>query len=98
LARRYVDELRVSAGAEDELAAHGVTPDEVLEVSWDDPAFFRDTVGLRELMIGRSMGGRLLTIVVQAAPDFGVWDVVTGWDSGTGEQTAWQRARPRNVR
>lgn len=98
MARRYVDELRVSAGAEDELADHGVTPDEVLEASWDDPAFFRDTVAQRELMIGRSMGGRLLTIVVQATSEFGVWDVVTGWDSSSGERMAWQRARPRNVR
>lgn len=98
MARRYVDELRISAGAEDELAAHGVAAEEVLEVSWDDPAFFRDKVVLRELMIGRSIGGRLLTIVVQPTRTPGVWDVVTGWDSGSWEQTAWQRARPRNLR
>ena len=93
MARRYVDELRVSAGAVEELAAHGIIEDEVLEVSWNDAAFYRDKVRGRELMIGKSDGGRLLTVVVQPSGTLGAWDVVTGWDADRGERTEWQKAR-----
>ena len=44
MARRYIDELRISANAEDELAGHRVSPDEALEVSWNGPRFFRDKI------------------------------------------------------
>jgi hypothetical protein len=93
VARRYIDELRISANAEDELAGHRVSPDEALEVSWNGPRFFRDKIRGRELMIGRTDGARLLTIVVQPASEHGAWDVVTGWDASTGETTEWQKAR-----
>ena len=83
----------MSAGAVEELAAHDVIDDEVLEVSWNDPAFFRDKVRGRELMIGKSDGGRLLTVVVQPGGMLGAWDVVTGWDADQGERTEWQKAR-----
>jgi hypothetical protein len=93
-ARRFVDELRISVGAEDELWRHGVVPDEVLEVLWDDPAFFRDKVPNRSLMIGRTEGNRrLLTVVIEPTSATGVWDVVTGWASDKGETTAWKKAR-----
>ena len=93
MARRYVDELRISAKSEDELADHGVSPDEAVEVSWNGPRFFRDKIQRRELMIGRTHGGRLLTIVVQPANEHGAWDVVTGWDASTGEATEWKKAK-----
>jgi hypothetical protein len=91
VATRFIDELRISAGAEDELARHGIDPDEVLEVSWDEPGFYSDKVDGRDLMIGRTEGGRLLTIVIEQSPTIGAWDVVTGWESG-----AWERSRWRN--
>ena len=94
MARRYIDELRVSPGAEDELADHGITLDEAVEVHWDDPAFFQDKKPGRELMIGRTEGGRLLTIVVEMCRRPGTYDVVTGWQSDKGERTAWRKARP----
>ena len=94
MARRYIDVLRVSPGAEDELANHGVDLDEVLEVRWDDPAFFRDKEPGRDLMIGRTNGGRLLTIVVEETRHSGTWEVVTGWESDKGERTQWRKARP----
>lgn len=76
--------------------AHRIIPDEVLEVFWDDPAFFKDKVPGRTLMIGRTDGNRrLLTIVIEPAETTGTWDVVTGWDSDRGETTAWQRGHGR---
>ena len=98
MARRYIDVLRVSPGAEDELAGHGITVDEALEVRWDDPAFFRDKRPGRDLMIGRTEGGQLLTIVVEEQRAQSTWDIVTGWKSDKGERTAWQKARPRRTR
>ncbi len=94
-ARRYVDELRISIGPEEELWRHGVAADEVLEVLWDDPGFFTDKVAGRYLMIGRTEGARrLLTVVIEPAHEAGVWDVVTGWDSDKGERTEWKKTRP----
>lgn len=94
MATRYITELR-TIFAIDELWRHGLVEEDVLEVSWDDPAFLRDTVEGRELMIGRTLGGRLLTVVIEPTEIDGVWDVVTGWDSDKGEKTAWRKARPR---
>ena len=92
MAGPFIDELRL-AGAEDELSRHQVSVDESLEVSWSAPRFFRDKVQGRQLMIGKTDGGRLLTIVVQPTDTHGAWDVVTGWDSSQGERTAWQNAK-----
>jgi len=95
LARLVILELRISAGAEDELAAHGVTADEALEVSWHDPYFVHDKVEGRHLMIGQTDAGRLLTIVIEPTATFGIVDVVTGWPSSKGERTVWQKSQPK---
>ena len=98
MARRYIDVLRISAGSEDELFVHGISLEEVLEVRWDDPAFFRDKQVGRALMIGRTDGGRLLTVVLEETKQPYTWDVVTGWQSTKGETTQWRKARPRMSR
>jgi hypothetical protein len=90
VARRFINELRVSAGAEEELAAHGLTELDVLEVWWEGPSFFRDHVPGRDLMIGKTVGGDLLTIVIEPCNDYGAWDVVTGWPADRAERTAWE--------
>lgn len=92
MARGFIDELRISPGAEDHLAGHGISPDEVLDVLWDQPYFCRDKEADRKLMIGRTIGGRLLTVVIaQTSSDATIWDVVTGWLASKGERTAWTR-------
>lgn len=93
MASRFIDELRISAGAEDELARHGVTPDEALDVLWDHPYFCRDKESGRKQMIGKTIGGRLLTIIIEETDNPFVWDVVTGWRADRGEQTLWKRQR-----
>lgn len=91
---RHIDELRISSGAEDELAGHGLLADDTLEVLWDHPVFFKDKVVGRDLMIGKADDGRILTIVIQQTRAPGVWHVVTGWRSDKGEKTAWENAQP----
>lgn len=95
MARRFIDELRVSAGAEDELDRHGVDVDEALDVLWDHPYFCWDKVTGRKQMIGRTIGGRLLTIIIEQTDEPHVWDVVTGWPADKGDETVWERQRPR---
>lgn len=93
MSTRFIDELRTSPRVEDKLAARGISPDDVLEVLWGRPAFFRDKVRGRDLMIGPTEGSRrLITIVIEPQGDEGIWDVVTGWVSGKGEETRWQSA------
>lgn len=95
LTRRYIDELRISAGAREELAAHGLTEDDALEVSWNRPTFVRDKIDGRDKMIGRSDGGEVLTIVIEWTRAPGVCDVVTGWRAARGELQRWQQGQPR---
>ncbi len=95
MTRRFISELRVSPGAQDELWAHGLTEDDALEVSWDKPVFRRDKVDGRNKMIGRNEGGEILTIVIEWLDTPGVCDVVTGWASSRGERTEWQKEQPK---
>lgn len=94
MTRRYIDELRISPGASDELARHGLTEDDALEVSWNGPPFVRDKIDGRDKMIGRTDGGRVLTIVVEWARLPGVCDVVTGWQASRGELQRWEQGHP----
>jgi hypothetical protein len=88
---RYIDELRISGHAEDSLLSRGIDPDNVLEVLWNRPAFFRDKVRGRDLMIGPTdHSNTLITVVIEPTSTDGVWDVVTGWYSVEGEKTRWQ--------
>src|SRR5438309_9210873 len=81
-------------GNEVELARHGVTPVEVLEVLDNDPLWRtnrRDRTGNRQA-IGRSDAGRLLTVVA-------IWDAgnrelrpITAWDASDGERTSFVKS------
>lgn len=68
---------------EQHLAEHGVVPREVREllgnehVTTANPAGGRDRV----LLIGRTNGGRFLTISMERTDDPGTWKPITGWTS-----------------
>jgi uncharacterized DUF497 family protein len=65
---------------EDELAGHGVTIDEAVEVIWGDFEVRRNKSyhgGYQ--MIGRTDGGRLLKLIVYEKSK-GLIRVITGWD------------------
>jgi hypothetical protein len=38
------------------------------------------------VLIGRTDGGRILTLVVEATADAATWQIVTGWDSTPAER------------
>lgn len=82
----------------DELSAHlaekGLTLEEVLSVANDPPApqFLGKSSHAddRELMIGRTRGGRLLTVVYALPDDGGVSGyIITAWPSKPGEATRY---------
>jgi uncharacterized DUF497 family protein len=75
------------------LAEHGIRPSEV-----------RQTIGNRhitvpnpnagagrELLIGETNGGRILTISIEPTDDVGTWRPITGWSSTPEERKLFER-------
>ena len=80
-------------GNESELARHLITPEEVEQVFDNQPAWAsnkRNRPGNR-LMIGRTNGGRLLTIAVHIFPELELIRAITGWGTTSGERTRYRR-------
>jgi uncharacterized DUF497 family protein len=78
-------------GNEMELHRHGLTPRDVYEVYTNGPVWVsnvRHHAGDWK-MLGRTDGGRRLTIVVRLYSDRSVLRPVTGWDSTTGERSRY---------
>ena len=76
-------ELEWDEGNESELDRHGIAPDEVEQVFDNHPTWaVNKTSGSGEwLMIGRTDGGRFLTIVVTTTDRPWFIRAITGWDS-----------------
>jgi hypothetical protein len=76
-------------GNEAELWAHKIVPREVYEV-WENGPVWVPNIGHHAgdwKMIGRTSGGRPLTIVIRLYPDRGVLRPITGWRTTTGERS-----------
>ena len=77
---------------EPKFAAHGVSTSEVMQVLQGDFRVFRNkrhATGTY-LLIGRTYGGRLLTIPVLETMTSGRWRPITAWDSSPGEVTRYR--------
>lgn len=80
-------------GNESELARHQITSQEVEQVYDNNPwwgANKRNRPGNR-LMIGRTDGGRLLTVVLRVSMNSETIRAITGWDSTRGERARARR-------
>jgi hypothetical protein len=79
------------------LAAHGITPDEVRQVSDSDRIVVRNPRPRVEgsvLLIGPTHGGRILTIVLNPDRlDDGAWHVRTAWPASDAQAKRFQRDR-----
>jgi len=79
------------------LDAHGITPEEVRQVSDGDRVVIsnpRPRVEGSVLMIGPTHGGRILTVVLNPEPvDTGAWHVRTAWESSAAQITRYRRDR-----
>jgi uncharacterized DUF497 family protein len=70
------------------LAKHAITPLEAEEVFYNDGRFVPNKRGMTGdwLLVGRTNGGRVLTLVITYAEDRRVIRFITGWNSTHGER------------
>jgi hypothetical protein len=85
-----VHELLVTEAAVEKLGARGISDNEAEQllrnahVTVHNPGAGGDTK--RRFLIGRTDGGRVLTLVVEATLEPTSWVVVTGWTAATDER------------
>lgn len=77
-----------------EAARHGVTTREIEQVFQNEPLFFPNKRGRRSqlVMIGRTFGGRLLTVPLAETPQPGLWRPATAFDSSRSEAARYRQA------
>ena len=80
-------------GNESELARHRITLQEVEEVFFNEPVWASNRRGRagNRVMIGRTDGGRALTIIVRVELSTETIRAITGWESTRGERTRYAR-------
>jgi hypothetical protein len=99
VARDAVHQLLATDVALDKLGARGISAGEAEQLPGNEHVTARnpreaDKPGKRRLMIGRTDGGRTLTLVIEpttAEPT--TWLIVTGWDSTPAERKILETRR-----
>jgi uncharacterized DUF497 family protein len=85
-----IAELLLTEAAIDKLGARAISIEETHSVPRNANVVVRnphsDPPGKRRLLIGRTDGGRLLTLVIERTTDPTTWLVVTGWDATVRER------------
>lgn len=86
-----VSELLLTEAALDKLGARRISSEECEQLLRNDHATVRNprdktAAGTRRLLIGRTSGGRVLTLVIEQTLDPTTWPVVTGWGATDGER------------
>ena len=80
-----MSELLVTEAAIDKLGARGISIEEIHQLVRNANVTMRnprsDPPDKRRLMIGRTDGGRALTLVVERTTDPTTWLTITGWDA-----------------
>lgn len=86
-----VHELLATEAAIEKLGARAISSDEAGQlprnrhVTVRNPSEAREP-GARRLLIGRTDGGRVLTLVIDRTTDPTTWLIVTGWSSTDAER------------
>jgi hypothetical protein len=80
-----ITELLVTEAALDKLGARSISSEEAEQLLRNDYVTIRNPrtpePGTRRLLIGRTDGGRTLTLVIEQTVDPTTWLIVTGWVS-----------------
>jgi len=80
-----VRELLVTEAALGKLARRGISAEEAEQLLHNDHVTVRNPrasdPGSRRLLIGRTDGGRSLTLVIEQTVDPTTWLIITGWAS-----------------
>lgn len=87
------EEIELDEHNEGELAGHGISDAEVVQVLCNDPVWLRNKKGRAAdwCAVGYTDGGRALTIPVLYMPGIARLRPITGWDSTPGERTKYLR-------
>jgi len=94
-----VHHLRATLVGIGKLGRRGITPAEARQLIGNPKALLhnygkgrthREFV-LRRLMVGRTDGGRPLTLVIERTEDPGTWLIVTGWEATSRERKMLRR-------
>ena len=85
-------ELEFDDGNEPKFAAHGISTHEVMQVLEDNFCLFRNKrqASGSYLLVGRTHGGRLITIPIVETIVPGRWRPITAWESSRAERTRYQ--------
>jgi len=82
-----VHQLLATDVALDKLGARGITGEEAEQVPRNHHAIARNPRGgARRLLVGRTDGGRWLTLVLERTVEPTAWLIVTGWSSTAAER------------
>jgi uncharacterized DUF497 family protein len=80
-----ISELLLTEAAIDKLGARGISAEEVHQLPRNANVTVRnphsDPPDKRRLMMGRTDGGRALTLVIERTSDPTTWLTITGWDA-----------------
>lgn len=98
MARESVHQLLATDTALDKLGARGISAEEAEQLPRNEHVTARnpreaDEPGNRRLLIGRTDGGRTLTLVIERTVDPTTWLIVTGWDSTDLERMILKQSR-----
>lgn len=89
-----ISELLLTEAAIDKIGARGITIEEVHQLVHNANVMVRnprsEPPDRRGLLIGRTDGGRALTLVVERTSDPTTWLAVTGWDATPRERRLLQ--------
>jgi uncharacterized DUF497 family protein len=90
-----VHELLATDRARDKLGARGISAEEVAQLPRNPHVTVRDPRApepeRRRLLIGRTDGGRVLTLVIERTVDPTTWLIVTGWSATLAERRMLRR-------
>jgi hypothetical protein len=90
-----VHELLATEAAIGKLGARAIAADEAGQLARNEHVTVRNPSGgeaeKRRLMIGRTDGGRVLTLVIEQTIEPTTWLIVTGWSSTEVERNLLQR-------
>jgi hypothetical protein len=95
-----VTDLEFDAWNEAEFDRHGVGEREIRQVLDNEPVFFRNKRphAAQLVMVGPTLGGRLLTVPLAPTTREGVWRPATAWDASDGERARYRAGHGRPPR
>jgi hypothetical protein len=96
LLARTISQIRATEAAIGKLGARGISQEEAEQLLNNAYVIARNLRGVasrrqpegRRTLIGRTDGGRVLTLVIEQTIEPTSWLIITGWDSSRAERTS----------